>query len=886
MATPAVSGFAVLVRQYLADGWYPSGTKTPSDSWVRITSSLLKAILIQSTVPVTGAAQVSHVTVSGVSTADGQIPLNDKPYPTMYSGFGRIQLDSVLYFNDTSGTKNEPKLVLIQDVVISAAGDTDRYCFSVTNPTAVANPPLYDLKVTLAWTDPPGTIASGYVLMNDLDLIVMDDTGTVYYASSTLDKAYNMLGRKFDRVNNVEQVLVPFYSSTTGGTRNYYVYVYSNRIVSSQKYSLVVSTNAYDLTTSLTNKTCLTSTPCPNNCTRSLDATSQCVNGLCTCGSASTGVDCSIAVNQLQSCSAVAKRIPYQQIAYYTYTKNGGVETKVIINVREDNQNQFQTTATPSINTQIYVSTTGYPTKSGNTWSGVEYSSTVDNNYVNITGLAAGVTLYIAVYGNRQTPAFLDAYTMAFEVGVNDPITPITALGTSVQGCVAVNRKNRVSGSSASGTDQTYVYGYYSITKTVVDAALGSADKSSAILRFDLDGYNNDVTGYLLKVTSGGVNTKPSSTAYSNVISSTGFLEVAYNTLFTANIVQLNMAVLTNSSGPFTLTVGAVQPACSSTNAVTITTLTPTTISSQVGNGFYTASQTCTWVLSPSNSAYSNIKLVFNSFSLAFGDTLYIYSGSAVVQRNLIWTLDGYSIPAPIILANTPSVTLQFVSDGNWVADTGFSLTYTPLQTVCPNNCNSRGTCTGNQCVCADGYYGIDCSLSGCPSANCTGNGQCSGSVCKCKTGYWGYNCENICPGGVVNPCNGRAVCNRKTGACGTCSENSYGPACQYLSCPSGCPTGQCDAQTGTCICSYGTYGSACSQTCPGGALNPCNGKGQCVDGVCICNSGAFGTACDAIACTKNCGNGTCDTSKGTCVCPTGYYGDKCASICPRCVRQ
>jgi subtilisin family serine protease len=76
MSTPIVSGNAALVRQYLTDGWYPSGVKNSADSFTRVASSLLKAILIHSTVPVTGSVQLDDT--------GNTINLNDKPFPTLY----------------------------------------------------------------------------------------------------------------------------------------------------------------------------------------------------------------------------------------------------------------------------------------------------------------------------------------------------------------------------------------------------------------------------------------------------------------------------------------------------------------------------------------------------------------------------------------------------------------------------------------------------------------------------------------------------------------------------------------------------------------------------------------------------------------------------------
>jgi hypothetical protein len=728
-------------------------------------------------------------------------------------------LDTALYFaTDLNGNTNNPKLALYQDEVITSAATTKRYCFSVTSSSAPSLQPLNDFKVTLVWTDPPGTAVSGYVLINDLDLIVMDDRGKVYYASSGADSRYNMLNRKFDRLNNAEQVAVPFYSGLTG-TRNYAVYVYSNRLVTGQqKYGLVVTTNSFDLSTTLTTTTgtCASIfTTCPNNCSPAVDATSACSNGICTCGSGATGVDCSIPVSTLQQCSTTVKRISLNSVSNYVYTKTSSSSTDVVVNVREQD--------TITMSTNIFVSTVAFPGQVNPSASLYNWTSTADVNTVRIPGaqIPTGTTLYITVTNYRMNP-FTDTYTMAFELPNNDAFTPITQLGQTMQGCVAVQNTNKVTGDPTKGYSTSSIYSYYSLTKAAVDAALGSGVKTSAIIRFDLVGFNIDVNAYLIQINSQVPSSvKPTNlqNGYQFNVQTTSYFDIPYtadsgvaSAFPTSDNTQINMAVSAGSSGPFTLTVGLVLPSCYNSNTQTINTITPTTISSQLGNGFYKSSQVCQWVLSPSDTSYQHLKLTFNTFALAYGDSLQIYTSSSVVAANLKYTLDGFSLPSPLIFPSTSSLLIVFNSDSSYVADNGFSFLYTPMQSLCPNNCNSNGQCQSNQCICNDGFYGSDCSKVGCPSTNCSSHGYCSGGgACMCASGYWGYNCENICPGGAANPCNGKGNCNRKTGSCGTCNGNAYGPACQYIQCDAGCQ-GSCDMQTGTCICPYGMYGTTCSQ--------------------------------------------------------------------------
>ena len=72
------------------------------------------------------------------------------------------------------------------------------------------------LKVTLVWTDPPGSIVSGKRLRNDIDLIVTGPDGTVYKGNQWTPDDVNVPGDKQsapnpsgrDDVNNVEGVLI------------------------------------------------------------------------------------------------------------------------------------------------------------------------------------------------------------------------------------------------------------------------------------------------------------------------------------------------------------------------------------------------------------------------------------------------------------------------------------------------------------------------------------------------------------------------------------------------------------------------------------------------------------------------------------------------------
>jgi serine protease AprX len=120
MAAPVVAGAAALVREYLVDD---RGHKTPS-------AALLKAILINGAVPLTGADAVAG-------------PPGD---PNFHQGFGALSLRTSLP-NDA-----QPDLALefhddpTAELIITGNG----YRFDI----AVAD--TLPLRICLAWTDPPG----------------------------------------------------------------------------------------------------------------------------------------------------------------------------------------------------------------------------------------------------------------------------------------------------------------------------------------------------------------------------------------------------------------------------------------------------------------------------------------------------------------------------------------------------------------------------------------------------------------------------------------------------------------------------------------------------------------------------------------------------------
>jgi subtilisin family serine protease len=143
MATPAVSGSAVLVRQYFEDGFYPSGAANAADA-LSPPAALVKAVLVN--------------TATDMGAAD--IPNNNE-------GWGRILLDDALYFD---GDARELR------IETNAAGLGTGGMASFDYQVEAGEP----LEIVLVWTDAPATSGASVALVNDLDLEVEGPGGTTW----------------------------------------------------------------------------------------------------------------------------------------------------------------------------------------------------------------------------------------------------------------------------------------------------------------------------------------------------------------------------------------------------------------------------------------------------------------------------------------------------------------------------------------------------------------------------------------------------------------------------------------------------------------------------------------------------------------------------------
>ncbi|MGQ9583439.1 MAG: S8 family serine peptidase [Thermoplasmatota archaeon] len=160
MSCPIVAGAVVVVNEYycITRGALPS-------------PAMVKSLLINGADPMSGYA-----------------------YPGSQQGWGRLNLARSLL--NQSGRR-----VWSEDQALGLGTGAGRsYVFNVTAPG--------ELKVSLVWTDLPGSPGASVALVNDLDLILTAPNGTVYRGNWFRSGA-SVPDGEADRINNVEVTRVP-----------------------------------------------------------------------------------------------------------------------------------------------------------------------------------------------------------------------------------------------------------------------------------------------------------------------------------------------------------------------------------------------------------------------------------------------------------------------------------------------------------------------------------------------------------------------------------------------------------------------------------------------------------------------------------------------------
>ncbi len=207
MACPTAAGAAALLRQYFADGFYPSGTRNAADRR-EISGPMVKAVLL-----------------------NGSLPIEDFGNPDF--GWGRVFLDNNLYF---TGDARALRVFELSNTQGLKTGETRTYTVTVGAGQ--------EFRATLVWMDPEGTLGAAKALVNDLDLVVVaKGVGTARYKGNVFAGGISTEGGTADRLNTVEQVRL---ASPVAGT--YEITVVAESVPGSgraytdrQGYALVVS---------------------------------------------------------------------------------------------------------------------------------------------------------------------------------------------------------------------------------------------------------------------------------------------------------------------------------------------------------------------------------------------------------------------------------------------------------------------------------------------------------------------------------------------------------------------------------------------------------------------------------------------------------------------
>jgi len=169
MATPAVSGCALLVRQYFTEGWYPSGIQTGPDAFTP-SAALIKGVITNS--------------ATDMGTLD---------IPNYNEGWGRVLLNDALYF------ENDSRELICEDVTPGVTqGATETFEFEVDSSTV-------PLEIVLVWTDYPATSGSAVAIQNNLDLTVTCPGGTTF-KGNVFSGGQSAAGGVYD-TRNVEEVV-------------------------------------------------------------------------------------------------------------------------------------------------------------------------------------------------------------------------------------------------------------------------------------------------------------------------------------------------------------------------------------------------------------------------------------------------------------------------------------------------------------------------------------------------------------------------------------------------------------------------------------------------------------------------------------------------------
>lgn len=200
-ATAAISGAAALVQEYFKNSAFWAASCNSDYAFCSAGATNPKAILLKT-----------------ILIHSGQDVGNSLAYPGNKQGFGRVQLDEVLVY---SGVTTSGLDLFIEEATLSQN--------DVLNWTVVVTSNSIPLKATIAWVDPANIVSASKQLLNDVDLRIVDPSGTITYGNGN---------SATDSHNNVEMARV---ASPTPGIYTVSMSVGALGSGSSQAVTLVIT---------------------------------------------------------------------------------------------------------------------------------------------------------------------------------------------------------------------------------------------------------------------------------------------------------------------------------------------------------------------------------------------------------------------------------------------------------------------------------------------------------------------------------------------------------------------------------------------------------------------------------------------------------------------
>lgn len=191
-AAPAIAGMAALISQWLQKGYWKNGIEEPQHGLKFIPSALLKGLIIHSSGTLKRRVGASAYSCSALK--ETAIPLQ---FPDFHQGYGLPQFTNLATL---TGSSVSEKVFFLPNST-HGAPEIDEGGIHIYNYTVQ---PGDLLRVTIVWTDPPGSLMAEKTLQHDLDLTltVQDGSGKVFYPLSGNGQP--------DRVNNVEMVQLEY----------------------------------------------------------------------------------------------------------------------------------------------------------------------------------------------------------------------------------------------------------------------------------------------------------------------------------------------------------------------------------------------------------------------------------------------------------------------------------------------------------------------------------------------------------------------------------------------------------------------------------------------------------------------------------------------------